>query len=83
MGIFKNQRESPEFILNFISWIFVLKSQNEARNRNCKIHWIHPNYLYGSNIPEIFIAAYFRFLAHHVIDELIDEINDEPVRIEL
>ena len=72
----------PEFILSMISGIFL--SENGKLGLKLKI-WkclgIEPIPKYGSNIPGIYIDTYFRFLAHHVIDELIDEINDEPVKI--
>lgn len=75
----------PEFILSMISWIFFL-SENGKLGLKLKI-WkclgIEPIPKYGSNIPGIYVDTYLRFLAHHVINKLIDEINDELVKIKL
>ena len=33
----------------------------------------------GEKYRDVHVAAYFLFLTYHVLEELIDEINDEPV----
>ena len=78
LGIFSNPRIHSKYDF----WDFL--SENGKLGLKLKI-WkclgIEPIHKYGSNIPGIYVDNYFRFLAHHVIDELIDEINDEPVKI--
>ena len=36
----------------------------------------------GEKYRDVHVAAYFLFLTYHVLEELIDEINDEPVNFE-